>query len=208
MNRRTKLAGYELFLPALTAIVREKEKRDDQLSDAEFKALIAVIFRDTLIAFTKETHLYRIDIPIDLYAEVDRYELFAPTGFFIDASMGLKTGKAHIPSSYVLDEHELVLGCCPKADIDKALYVEVALVPDVTNMNCLFEASFLSRYYDAILAGMEMRLFGMVRRTWYAVQMFRLKEHEYRKLRNRAARGGTDASRPIGIKYKRLTDAM
>ena len=95
MNRRTKLAGYELFLPALTAIVREKEKRDDQFSDAEFKALIAVIFRDALIAFTKETHLYRIDIPIDLYAEVDRYELFAPEGFFIDASMELKTGKAH-----------------------------------------------------------------------------------------------------------------
>lgn len=209
MIKRRRTVNYEIFLPVITATIREKEKVDQQLTDSEFKAVVAVAFRDAVIRFMKDTKLYRREIPIDVWKGVTRYDIVPPEGFYVESAIELKTGKSHLPGSYTLDERELVLNdCCPYEDMEKAWYVEAAIVPKVTNNPCEFDEDFINRYYEAILTAMEIRLFGMTNRTWADSRMATLKETEYRHQRNRAIRGGTDSSKPVRIRYTRLSNAM
>ena len=209
MIRRRKLVGYELFVPFMAAIAREKEKSDNQITDAEFKAIISLVFRDTVVSFMKETKLFRLDIPIDFYKGVQRYDILPPAGYYVEAVIGLRSGRAAVPGDYTLDERELVLrDCCPDYDLDKAVYAEAALVPLITENVCEFDAEFISRYYDAIRAGMEYRMYGMVTRTWASGVMMRTRELEYKTLRSKAIRGGTDSSKPVKIKYRRVSNVM
>ena len=209
MIKRRRTVNYEIFLPVITAAFREKEKDDKQLTDSEFKAVVAVAFRDAVIRFMKDTKLYRTEIPIDVWKGVTRYDIVPPEGFYVESSVELKTGASHLPGSYSLDEKELVLNdCCPHHDTEKAWYVEAAIVPKVTLNPCEFDEEFVNRHYEAILTAMEIRLFGMTNRTWADSRMATLKETEYRHQRSRAVRGGTDSSKPVRIRYTRLSNAM
>lgn len=210
MIKRRRTVNYEVFLPVITATIREKEKNDAQLTDSEFKAVVAVAFRDAVARFMKDTKLYRVDIPIDFWKGVTCYDIIPPEGYYVESSVSLRTGNAHLPRNYSMDETSLVLieGCCPDRDIEKAVYVEAAIVPKLTLNPCEFDEEFINRHYEAILTAMEIRLFGMTNRTWANPSMVSYKETEYRHQRNRAVRGGTDSSKPVKIKYVRLSDAM
>lgn len=209
MIDRGKQVGYEIFLGRIVGDVREKEKTDSQLTDAEFESLVAVVFRDTVIHFMKESHLYREDIPIDFYRGVDRYDITAPEGYYIDAAIALKAGAVHVPLEYELTEDELYLiSGLPDRDIDRAVYVDAALVGKVSTGPCKYDEDFVNRYYEVILNGMESRFYGMRGRSWWSERLYRLKDSEYRHLRNRAIRGGTMSSKAVKIKYKRLSQTM
>lgn len=209
MIKRRRTVNYEVFLPVITATIREKEKSDQQLTDSEFKAVVAVAFRDAVIRFMKDTKLYRREIPIDVWKGVTRYDIVPPEGFYVESAIELKTGNSHLPGNYSLDERELILNdCCPRHDMEKAWYVEAAIVPKVTLNPCEFDEEFINRHYEAILTAMEIRLFGMTNRTWGNPSMVSYKETEYRHQRNRAVRGGTDSSKPVRVRYTRLSNAM
>lgn len=208
-NRRQEV-DYTVFLPIIAAAVREKkEDKDTQLTDAEFKAMVSILYRDAVIAFMKESKLFRIEIPIDIYAGVRRYDIIPPDGYYVESAIRLRTGRRNVPRDYALDEHELILSdsCCPTCDVDEAFWVEVALVPNVTDGQCKFDADFVNRYYEAIKTAMEMRLYAM-NRTWFNPQLASLREHQYRILRNAAIRGGTDNAKSVKLRYRRISDAM
>lgn len=213
-----KTSDYGMFLPAITAAVRKKSKviqvgqkkltNDDNLSDAEFKAVVAVVFRDSVIQFIRESHLYRVDIPIDVYANIKWYDVVAPEGFYVDACLGLKTGNANLPGSYTLTDDHLELGCCPDKSVDVAWYVEAAIVPLRTENACKFSVKFLDKYYDAILACMRWKLCQMPERQWHQLGTIQYNEKLYTKLKNRAIVGGTDTAKPKKLRYRRLSDGL
>lgn len=210
IQSRGQQVDYTVFLPFIAALVREKkEDKDTQLTDAEFKAMVSILYRDAVIGFMKDTKLFRVEIPIDIYTGVRRYDLVPPKGYYIESAIRLRTGRRHIPKDYVLDEHELILAdeCCPMCDVDEAFWVEVALVPNVTDGHCKFDADFVNRYYEAIRVGMEMRLYVM-NRSWFNPNLAAIRETQYRQLRNRAIRGGTDSAKAVKLKYRRISNAM
>jgi len=209
MIKPVKKAGYEFFLPAITASIRRKKKSTNQISDLEFKAVVAVVFRDSVIRFMKESRLYRTEIPIDIYAGVDRYDIFPPEDWYIEAAIRLLTGKADLPKSYQLKTNELLFrNCCPGKDINKGLYVEVAIVPLRSSNVCEFDVVFLDKYYDAILAAMKWELAEMPGREWHNFGSVQYLRSQYLSLRNKAISGGTDSVKPVKLKYKRLSDGM
>lgn len=209
MIKRRRTVNYEVFLPVIAATIREKEKNDQQLTDSEFKAVVAVAFRDAVARFMKDTKLYRVEIPIDFWKGVRRYDIIAPEGYYVESAVSLRTGNTHLPANYSMDDKELILNdCCPDRDIEKAVYVEAAIVPKLTMNPCEFDEEFINRHYEAILTAMEIRLFSMTNRTWGNPSMVSYKETEYRHQRNRAVRGGTDSSKPVKIKYTRLSNAL
>ena len=210
IKNRKQQVDFTVFLPAIVAAVREKkEDKDTQLTDAEFKAMVALLFRDAVIEFMKDTKLLRVELPVDIYTGVRRYDIIPPDGYYVESAIRLRTGRRNIPKSYVLDEHELILdeSCCPNCDVDGAFYVEAAIVPMITEGHCAFDADFVNRYYDAILAGMEKRLYAK-NRSWFNPQLATLRETQYRQFRNRAIRGGTDSAKAVKLKYKRISDAL
>lgn len=210
IGNRKQQVDYTIFLPIIAAAVREKkEDKDTQLTDAEFKALVSILYRDAVIAFMKDTKLFRVEIPIDIYAGVRRYDLIPPDGYYIESAIRLRTGRRNIPADYVLDEHELILAdsCCPTCDVDEAFWVEAALVPNITDGHCKFDADFVNRYYEAIRLGMEARLYAM-NRSWFNPSLSGLRETQYRQERNRAIRGGTDSAKAVKLRYKRMSQMI
>lgn len=214
-----KQAGYEMFLPAVTAEIRKKSKviqagqkkvsNDDNLTDAEFQAIVAVVFRDAVIQFIRESKLYRVDIPIDVYQGVKWYDVIPPEGYYVASTFDLKIGAADTPSNYLLDDNTLTLyGCCPEKSVDKAWYVDAAVVPLRTVNPCKFSVTFLDMYYDAILACMRWKLSQMPERQWHQLGTIQYNQKEYYKLRNRAVVGGTDSSKPVKLKYRRLSGGL
>ena len=88
-----KTIGYEMFLPAIAAAIRGKEQTDDQLSESEFKQVVAIVYRDTVIQFMKDSWLYRVEIPIDLYQDVKRYDVIPPEGYIVEDIVSFKEHK-------------------------------------------------------------------------------------------------------------------
>ena len=210
IESRGQQVDYTIFLPIIAAAVREKkEDKDTQLTDAEFRAMVSILYRDAVIEFMKDTKLFRIEIPIDVYAGIRRYDLIPPDGYYIESALRLRTGRRDVPRSFTLDEHELLLddACCPQCDIDEAFWVEVALVPNITDGQCKFPAEFINRHYDAILLGIEKRLYAM-NRSWFNPSLAGLRETQYRNARIRAIRGGTDSAKAVKLRYKRMSQTM
>lgn len=194
--------GYNLFLPAVTAALRGKDKKDSQVSESEFRQIASITFRDAMIQFTQDSLLYRVELPVDVFAGVDRYEIIAPKGFIIEDVVQLRTNKIKLPShSYT--QHDVTLNCCPVKDIYSAFFVEVALSPTRVNAKCDFPVEFLERHYDAILANMFMRFYGMVERTWRSLGSAELSKREYQKRLNKAKRTSFSQGSPIKL-YSRL----
>ncbi len=212
-NRKQQI-DYTLFLPLVAALVREKkEDKDTQLTDAEFKAMVAILYRDAVIEFAKDSELFRVDIPIDIYAGVRRYEIIPPEGYFIQSIIRLRTGRRNVPKNYIYDDNAIVFdnSCCPKCDVDEAFFAEVSIVPRITDNKCLFDADFVNRYYDIIALGIQKRLYAMMNRSWFNGQMSALREQQYREAVDRAIadkhRSG-GPSRTVKLRYRRISDAM
>lgn len=214
IRNRKQQVDYTLFVPLITALVREKkEDKDNQLTDAEFKAMISVIYRDAVIEFAKDSKLLRVDIPIDIYAGVRRYEIVPPEGYYIESIIRLRTGRRNVPQRYIYDDFAIVLNedCCPNCDVDEAFFAEVAIVPMITETKCSFDAEFVNRYYDAIALGMQKRLYAMKNRSWHDVELSALREQEYRVAIARAIaekHRGSGPSRTVKLRYRRISDAM
>ena len=214
IKNRKQQVDYTLFLPLVTALVREKYKdKETQLTDAEFKAMVTIIYRDAVIEFAKDSKLFRVDIPVDIYAGVRRYEIIPPEGYYIEAIIRLRSGRRNVPKDYIYDDFAIVLNdtCCPSCDVDEAFFAEVAIVPMITHTNCFFDAEFVSRYYDIIALGIEKRLYAMKNRTWHDPNMSALREQQYREAVDRAIaekhRSG-GPSRTVKLRYRRISDAM
>lgn len=202
-----KVAGYEVFLPAITADYRKKKKTDDNLTDSEFKAVVAVVFRDAVLRFIRDSKLYRAEIPIDVYAGVTRYDVIPPDGYYIDTGIRLRTGAANLPAKYTFTDTEIQLyDCCPEKSVDKAWYAEVSLVPLRTSGVCTFSQRFLDIYYEAIIACMHWQFSMMTERQWHQLGTTQYHEKKYLTEKNRAVVGGTDSSKAAKLKYRRLSD--
>lgn len=214
IKNRKQQVDYTLFVPLVTALVREKkEDKDNQLTDAEFKAMVAILYRDAVIELMKDTKLFRVDVPIDIYAGVRRYEIIPPEGYYVESIIRLRTGRKNVPKDYIYDDGSIVLNesCCPNCDVDEAFFAEVAIVPRITDNKCLFDADFVNRYYDAIVLGIEKRLYAMKNRSWGDPQMSILREQEYRQAVNKAImekHRSSGPSRTVKLRYRRMSDAM
>lgn len=214
IKNRKQQVDYTLFLPLVTALVREKYKdKETQLTDAEFKAMTAIVYRDSVIQFMKDTKLFRREIPIDIYAGVRRYEVVPPEGYYIESIIRLRTGRMNVPQDYIYDEGTIVLNdnCCPNCDVDEAFFAEVALVPMITENKCLFDADFVNRYYDAIALGIEKRLYSMMNRSWHNANMARDRELQYQQAVSKAImekHRSSGPSRTVRLRYRRMSDAM
>ena len=214
IKNRKQQVDYTLFLPLVAALVREKkEDKDTQLTDAEFRAMASIIYRDAVIQFMKDTKLFRVEIPVDIYTGVRRYEIIPPEGYYIEAIIRLRTGRRNVPQDYIFDNNNIVLNdsCCPNCDVDEAFFVEVALVPMITENKCLFDSEFVNRYYDAIALGIEKRLYAMMNRSWFNERMSVLREREYQQAVSRAImekHRSSGPSRTVKIRFRRMSDAM
>lgn len=214
IRNRKQQVDYTVFLPLIAALVREKkEDKDTQLTDAEFRAMAAIVYRDTVIQLMKDTKLFRVEIPIDIYAGVRRYEIVSPEGYYIEAVIRLRTGRRNVPQDYIFDGDSIVLNdsCCPNCDVDEAFFAEVALVPKITENKCLFDSDFVNRYYDAIALGIEKRLYSMMNRSWFNPQMSALREQEYQQAVSKAImekHRSSGPSRTVKLRYRRMSDAM
>ena len=204
----TQSVGYELFLPAITAAVRTKEEQDKnytQLTDTEFRSIVALTFRDAFIQFCKDSLLYRTELPIDLYEDVKRYDLIPPDGFYIESVTRTLDGKAKVPP-HCSSIEDLTLTCCPKKDITTAFYVEVALSPKRTIGKCEFEERFVDKYYDAILSNMFMRLSKQTARQWASLGATENYKRDYRNFVNDAKRQHLAGGALIKMHFRRMSD--
>lgn len=214
IKNRKQQVDYTVFLPLVAALVREKkEDKDTQLTDAEFKAMVSIIYRDAVIQFMKDTGLFRIEIPIDIYAGVRRYEIIPPEGYYVESIIRLRSGRRNVPQDYIYDDFAIILNdkCCPNCDVDEAFFAEVSLVPKITENKCLFDSDFVNRYYDAIALGIEKRLYAMMNRSWFNAEMSALREQEYQQAVSKAImekHRSSGPSRTVKLRYRRMSDAM
>lgn len=199
-----KQVGYELFLPAVAAAIAVKKKSDNQLTNPELKRVVGVTFRDAVIEFMKDSLLYRVEIPIDLYTDVKRYEFFAPDGYLIIDVVGFLAHNTKIPNN-THNNKQMTLVCCPTHDVEQAFFAEVALQPK-RSTNCKFDEDFLEEYYDVILANMFSRLAGMYQRQWRSLGSARAYRLDYVRLLNKAKRRALSGGDVIKIKTRRLTE--
>lgn len=199
-------ADYNLFLPAVAAALRGKDKKDSQVSESEFRQIVAVTFRDSMIQFTQDSLLYRVELPIDVFKGVDRYDIIPPKGFIIEDVVHLKTNKIKVPS-HSFTQSDIVLNCCPVKDVYSAFFVEVALSPTRVDAKCKFPLTFVERHYDAILSNMFQRLYGMVERTWRSLGSAELNKREYQRRLNKAKRTNFSGGAPIRLSSRLLSSA-
>lgn len=200
----TDTVGYELFLPAVAAAIAGKQKDSDQLNQSELKAVVAVVFRDSVIEFMHDSLLYRVSVPVDLYRDVKRYDLIPPDGYIIEDVVRFDENKTKIPP-HTHDTSSIYLTCCPKKDVDRAFYAVLALVPKRLGHACEFDAEFLEKHYDVILANMMYRLMGMEQRRWRSRGAERQYRKEYTVKLNKARRRDLSGGAVVKIKTRRLS---
>lgn len=196
--------GYELFLPAVAAAIGAKEKSDDQLTNPELRRVVKVTFRDAVIKFMRDSLLYRIELPIDLYTDVRRYDLIPPDNYLIVDVIGFNEHKTTIPPNN-FNNKSITLNCCPVKDVERAFFAEVALQP-MRSHNCEFDIEFLEMYYDAILANMFFRLTSMPQRQWRLLGASRAYQRDYIIELNKAKRRALAGGDAIKIRTKRLSE--
>ena len=204
----TQQVGYELFLPAIAAAVRTKEEQDKnytQLTDSEFKAIVALTFRDAVIQFTKDSLLYRVELPIDIYRDVKRYDLIPPDGWRIQTVTAVKDHKIKVPA-HCTSSKDIMLTCCPNKDVSTAFFVEVSLSPKRTSSVCEFDEDFVDEYYDAILSNMFLRLSKQNARQWASLSSSETYKRDYRNFVNDAKREALTGGALIKMHFRRMSD--
>ena len=199
-----KKIGYELFLRAAAEALYGKESSDSQVTQSEFKDIVAGTFIDAVAQFMKDSLLYTIEVPIDLYANNKRYDLFAPEGYLIEDVVELKENKTVIPS-HCKDLKSITLTCCPKKDIEKAFYAVLALSVKRSAAICEFDCDFIERYYDAILANMFKRFAAMGQRDWKSLGSVSRLERDYMNYLNDASRQALNGGEKVKLHTRRMT---
>lgn len=198
------LIGYELFLADVSSAVYPKKQKDDQLTESEFKQVVAGVFLGSVIRFMKDSYLFRAELPIDLYQDVKRYDIIPPRGFLVEDVVSLQEHKVNIPAhSHSLKE--IILVCCPIKDVHSAFFVEVALSPKRSSGMCEFDEDFLEMHYDAILENMLMRLARMTARTWRSLGSVDSYKREYLKYLNKDKRQALNGGGIIRLHTRRLS---
>jgi len=184
--------GYEDFLQEVALHIAPKKDADEVETTKEIKIAVQTVYRSAVIEFMRDSELYRTEIPIDLYKDVQRYDLIPPEGYLVHGVISLKENKINIPKN-CYDKKSLTLTCCPTKDIDEALYVEVSLIPKRLE-HCEFDSDFIQEHYDAILSNMLWRLARMQARTWgFTTKVDRLEKyyrHNVIKAKRNALTGG------------------
>lgn len=201
----TNTIGYELFVPAIAAIAFPKKKREDQLNEGEFKQLVAVTFRDSIIEFMKDSLLYTVDIPIDVYKDVDTYDIIPPTGYVIEDVKSFLTNKVNIPK-YILNGHSLILSCKPTKDIYSAFYIRLAVSPKRSSGICEFDEDFIEQYYDVILCNMKMKFADMTVRNWRSFGSVDRHRRDYNNKLNKVRRQSLNSGGLLKLKSRRLSN--
>lgn len=203
-----ELTNYEVFLPDITASIREKGKFDNNLTDNEFRSVVATSFKRAMIQFCKDSHLYTADIPIDFYVGTRRYDIVPPKGFSVVAIKEVLDGAFKAPKNYNFDLGSIYLGnnVCVREDTHKAIWVRIALKPSRLNTDCRFHADFIDRYYEEILDLMFHHLHMMDRRRWADLGRADRYNASYKK-KLREARKDNSPHRVIKRGGYSLTDA-
>lgn len=189
---QTNNTTYEDFLPEVGLHISPKKDVDEAETTREIKVAVQTVFRSAVIEFMRDSELYRVELPIDVYEGVQRYDLIPPEGFMVHRVVGLKDHNATVPKN-CFDKKQVMLTCCPTKDLDEAFYVEVALLPK-RNQHCEFDCDFVNEHYDAILSNMLWRLADMQARTWsFTTKVDRLEKRYYKnvtKAKRNALNGG------------------
>lgn len=168
--------GYELFLPAIASTTRIKEVKDEQLSDSEFRSVVATVFRDSVIQLMRDTGGYMMDVPIDIYDGVEYYNIVAPEGFMVESLVDVLPNKCD-PKNFVSSSSGIMLDECPTKDISQAFYARVSVIPK--HNTCFFDEGFVDRYYEIILTMMLSKLLAMPTREWKSLEQSRMYFQSY-----------------------------
>lgn len=195
--------GYEHFLPEVALHIAPKKDEDASEVKREIKVAVQTVFRSAVGQFMRDSNLYRVELPIDIYEGVKRYEIIPPEGFMINTVIRLREYKVNIPAN-CYGKREVMLTCCPTKDVDEAFYVEASLLPKRTG-NCEFEEAFVEEYYDAILANMLWRLADMGARTWSLRSKAFDSKKTYREEVARAKRNHLNGGEVIKLGYKPMS---
>lgn len=195
--------GSALFLPVLTSALFNDD--ENQLSQSEFKQIVELVYVDAVTQVMQDTKLYKVQLPIDLYQDVKRYDIIPPNGYVVVDVDGLLEYKSKVPKhTHTLDSIELM--CCPTKDIPEAFYVEVALAPKRNNDSHSFDDEFVDRYYQLIMTLMKSELLGMTERYWYDPGQSAMYKNRYWGDVNTVKREAITAGSKIKINKRRLTD--
>lgn len=202
MNQDINL-GYEHFLPEVSLHIASKKDEDETEVKREIQVAVQTVFRSAVGQFMRDSNLYRVELPLDVYAGVKRYEIIPPEGFMINTVIRLREYNARIPAN-CYGKKEVMLACCPDKDVDEAFYVEASLLPKRVG-NCEFESCFIEEYYDAILANMLWRLADMGARTWSMRTKAASSLKNYREEVARAKRNHLNGGELIKLGYNTMT---
>lgn len=143
------MINYEPFFHALIVSLITKDKKESQFDEAEFRALISMLYRQAVHQVAIDTEQYLLSIPIDLYKETSIYPIVVPKDFlFLDVE-SIETNGYRFNG--VIDHQAIHLPCCPRCDVPKAWFLQVAVAPRITSSLCEFDDDFVEKAFKAIL---------------------------------------------------------
>jgi len=201
----TKLVDYTSFTGMMAAHHVGKREGDSLETDEEFLRIVAIVYRDAVSAYMKDSKLYTKKLPIDIYEGVKDYDIPSPDGFVVQRVVRLLENKIKIPShSYTTEQ--LHLSCCPVRDVKGAFYVEVAVSPKRLSGTCEFEEDFIERNYEVIKLRMLMEMAQMTARTWKAKVSAEEYRRQYRKMVQQNITDTLTGGSRIRVKDTRFTD--
>ena len=200
-----KLINFEPFIAPMAANLLAKKEGDDLETDEEFKSIVAIVFRDAVSQYMKDSKLYKVEVPIDIYQDVKRYDIKAPEGYSVSRVVQLKENKINIPPE-CHDKKSITLTCCPNQDVDKAFYVEIAIQPKRINGPCEFDECFVEDHYDAIETLMLSKMSEMTARSWKAKTSGEMLRRRYNKMVQGNIHDDTTGGSCIKVKTARLSD--
>ena len=196
---------YKPFLPSMAANFLGKKDKDTLESNSEFEAIVSQVFVDAVAQFMKDSKLYKVEVPIDLYAGVNRYDVPVPPGFTVTQVDELIAGKSSIPTNR-FDKKNIWLNCCPTKDIERAFYAELSLKPNRIGGPCEFDQDFVNCHYDTIETLMMAKMSDMGERTWKAKTSADVHYRAYRKMLQSDIHDDTVGGSCITLKQSRLSD--
>lgn len=188
----TGLGDYTLFLPALIHAFTPNS-RGKKIREAEARAVIQIAFRDTVNSFARETQLYRTVVGLDIYKGVCDYVVPAPAGFIIMAITTVLERDDCFDECNVVAHNTVVLRRPPEKSVRSAYMLEVSLQP--LQSQCTYDPEFLATHYDAILAGIRVRLAQQSGKAWGGLGRARELRREYRRLLQASKRGLTKGAK-------------
>lgn len=201
----TNTIDYKDFVGIMAANLVKKKESDDLETDEEFQSIVAVVFRNAVARYMKDSKLYKMELPVDVYAGVNRYDIIPPKGFMVLETIQLLESEIKIPK-HRFDTKSVYLNCCPNQDVDKAFYVEVALGTKRINGACEFDEDFIERNYDAIETLMFHYMANMTARTWKAKTSASVYERQYRRLVQSNLYDESVGGSQLKVKLSRITD--